>query len=157
MNREALEQLRNDPIDWRYKGFPPGPDGVTPANVREQGWNLLAGDLPTPVLLLRESALEHNLELMAGWCEERGVSLAPHGKTTMSPELYERQLARGAWGITAANIAQVRVFRAFGIERVLLANELVEPAALRWVAAEVGSDPGFDFYCLVDSVEAVEP
>ena len=156
MNREALEQLRNDPIDWRYKGFPPGPDGVTPANVREQGWNLLAGDLPTPVLLLRESALEHNLELMAGWCEERGVSLAPHGKTTMSPELYERQLARGAWGITAANIAQVRVFRAFGIERVLLANELVEPAALRWAAAEVAADPGFDFYCLVDSVEAVE-
>jgi D-serine deaminase-like pyridoxal phosphate-dependent protein len=156
VNRDALEQLRNDPIDWRYKGFSPGSDGVTPANVREQEWNLLAGDLPTPVLVLKESALEHNLELMARWCSERGVSLAPHGKTTMSPELYERQLALGAWGITAANIAQVRVYRAFGIERVLLANELVEPAALRWVAAEVAADPGFDFYCLADSVEAVE-
>jgi D-serine deaminase-like pyridoxal phosphate-dependent protein len=156
VNRDALDQLRNDPIDWRYKGFPPGSDGVTPAGVREQGWNLLAGDLPTPVLVLRGSALEHNLELMAQWCAERGVSLAPHGKTTMSPELYARQLALGAWGITAANIAQVRVYRAFGIERVLLANELVEPAALRWAAAEVAADPTFDFYCLVDSVEAVK-
>jgi len=156
VNREALDRLRSDPIDWRYKGFPAAADGVTPATLRERGWNLLAGDLPTPVLLLKENALDHNLRLMADWCSARGVSLAPHGKTTMSPELYDRQLALGAWGITAANIAQVRVYRAFGIERVLLANELVEPAALRWIAAEVAADPQFDFYCLADSVEAVQ-
>jgi D-serine deaminase-like pyridoxal phosphate-dependent protein len=92
---------------------------------------------------------------MARWCAEHGASLAPHGKTTMSPELYERQLTLSAWGITAANVAQVRVYRAFGINRILLANELVEPAALRWVAAEIAAHPELDFYCLADSVEAV--
>jgi D-serine deaminase-like pyridoxal phosphate-dependent protein len=158
MDDEALARLRDDPIDWRYKGFPPAlpaAGGVTVGSVGEQGWNLLARDLPTPVLVLRESALAHNLQVMARWCAERDASLAPHGKTTMSPELWARQLEAGAWGITAANVAQVRVMRAFGVGRIVLANELVEPAAVRWVAAELARDPGFELYCLVDSVEAV--
>ena len=92
---------------------------------------------------------------MARWCQARGVALAPHGKTTMSPELFARQLEAGAWGITAATAAQARMYRAFGVERILLANELVEPGAVRWVASELAADPAFDFSCLVDSVEAV--
>jgi D-serine deaminase-like pyridoxal phosphate-dependent protein len=154
MDSAALAALRNTELDWRFKGFPPA-RGVTVDQVASQGWSLLARDLPTPVLLLKESALEHNLQLMHGYCAERGASLAPHGKTTMSPELIARQLAAGAWGITAANTAQVRVFRAFGIERILLANEIVELGAVRWVAAELARDPGFDFYCLADSLAAV--
>jgi D-serine deaminase-like pyridoxal phosphate-dependent protein len=154
VNRYALARLRGDPIDWRYKAFPPA-GGVTPASVREQGWNVLRGDLLLPVLVLKERALARNIELMARYCERHGVSLAPHGKTTMSPELFERQLAAGAWGLTAATASQVRVYRAFGVERIVLANELVEPAAVRFVAAELAADPNFDFYCLVDSPEAV--
>lgn len=155
MRRDALARLRDDPIDWRYKGFPPAEE-ATPATVAEQGWHLLAGDLLLPVLVLRESALGHNIDLMARYCARHGVSLAPHGKTTMSPELFARQLAAGAWGMTAATASQVRIYRAFGVERIVLANELVEPAAARFVAAELAADPGFDFYCLVDSVAAVE-
>lgn len=155
MNRDALDRLRRDPIDWRYKGFPPA-EGVTPATVREQGWNLLAGDLLLPAMVLKETALAHNVDLMARYCERHGVSLAPHGKTSMSPELFERQLAAGAWGMTAATASQVRIYRSFGVERIVLANELVEPAAVRLVADELATDPGFDFYCLVDSVAAVE-
>lgn len=154
MSCDALAALRDDPIDWRYKGFPDAP-GVTVGTVGEQGWSLLAGDLPTPSLVLKESALAHNLALMRRYCEERGVSLAPHGKTTMSPELIARQLEAGAWGITAANVAQVRVFRHFGFERILLANECVEPCSLRWIADELGRDPAFDFLCLADSPAAV--
>jgi D-serine deaminase-like pyridoxal phosphate-dependent protein len=155
VNRDALARLRDDPIDWRYKGFPPVA-GVTPGNVADRGWNVLAGDLLLPAMVLRESALAHNVEVMARYCERHGASLAPHGKTTMSPELFQRQLAAGAWAMTAATASQVRVYRAFGVERIVLANELVEPAAVRFVAAELAADPDFDFYCLVDSVAAVE-
>ena len=154
MRSDALARLLEDPIDWRYKGFPPA-TGVTPANVRGQSWNVLAGDLLLPVMVLKGSALTHNIDLMARYCERHGVSLAPHGKTSMSPELFRRQLEAGAWGITAATPSQVRIYRAFGVERVVLANELVEPAAVRWVAGELATDPGFDFYCLVDSLAAV--
>jgi D-serine dehydratase len=154
VDADALARLREDPIDGRYKGFPPA-EGLTPATLAERGWNLLTGDLFLPALVLKESALAHNLELMARWCEARGVALAPHGKTTMSPELFARQLEAGAWGITAATPAQARMYRAFGVGRILLANELVEPAAVRWVASELAADPAFDFFCLVDSAEAV--
>jgi D-serine deaminase-like pyridoxal phosphate-dependent protein len=73
----------------------------------------------------------------------------------MAPQLFARQLAAGAWGMTAATACHVRVYRAFGVSRILLANELVEPVALRWLAGELARDPGFDFYCLVDSPAAV--
>jgi D-serine dehydratase len=73
----------------------------------------------------------------------------------MSPQLFQMQLDAGAWAVTAATMWQVRVWRAFGASRVILANELVEPAAIRWIAGELRRDPEFDFYCLVDSVAEV--
>jgi D-serine deaminase-like pyridoxal phosphate-dependent protein len=153
--QEALRALLDEPIDWRYKAFPTE-DGVTIGTVGRMGWNLLRGDLPLPALVLKESALVHNIALMARWCEDRRILHAPHGKTTMAPQLFNRQLDAGAWGITAATASQARVYRAFGVERVLLANELVEPAALRWLAEELAAAPEFDFYCLVDSLQQVE-
>lgn len=145
------------PLDWRYKGFPAptGSGGLTLGDLAEQGWNVLAGDLLFPVAVLKETALEHNLELMSHFCREHDVSLAPHGKTTMAPELVRRQLEAGAWGVTAATTSQVRVFRTFGFQRIVLANQLVEPAALGWIADELLNDQTFDFYCLVDSLEGV--
>src|SRR5262249_35258695 len=107
-------------------------------------------------LVLKESALEHNIALMAQWCEERGILHAPHGKTTMAPQLFSRQLDAGAWGITAATVSQARMYRAFGVERILLANQLVEPASLRCLADALAAAPELDFYCLVDSVRDVE-
>lgn len=153
--QEALRVLLEEPIDWRYKGFPPE-DGVTIGTVGRMGWNLLRGDLPLPALVLKESALAHNIALMAGWCEERRILHAPHGKTTMAPQLFSRQLDAGAWGFTAATASQARIYRAFGVERILLANELVEPAALCWLAEELAGAPELDFYCLVDSLHQVE-
>jgi D-serine deaminase-like pyridoxal phosphate-dependent protein len=151
----ALRALLDEPIDWRYKGFPPN-DGVTIGTVGAMGWNVLRGDLPLPALVLKESALANNIALMAEWCEERGILHAPHGKTTMAPQLFSRQLDAGAWGVTAATVSQARMYRAFGVQRILLANELVEPASLRWLADQLAAAPELDFYCLVDSVHQVE-
>jgi D-serine deaminase-like pyridoxal phosphate-dependent protein len=106
-------------------------------------------------LVLRASALEHNLTLMAEYCRASGVDIAPHGKTTMAPQLWERQLAAGAWGITAATVDQVRVMRAVGVPRVLLANELVDPVSIAWVAAQL-ADPAFELTGYVDSHRSVE-
>jgi D-serine dehydratase len=46
--------------------------------------------------------------------------------------------------------------RRFGVPRVLLANELVEPQALRWIGAELQQDPEFEFLSLVDDPAAIE-
>jgi D-serine deaminase-like pyridoxal phosphate-dependent protein len=107
------------------------------------------------VLALSAERLEHNLALMEGYAERHGLAFAPHGKTSMAPDLFHRQLAAGAWGITLAVPHQVRVARAFGIPRVFLANELVDAAALRWIAGELDADPDFRFVCCADSAAGV--
>ena len=156
MRSDRLNALLEESIDWRYKGFPESSAPVSVAELRSQRWNVLAGDLLLPALVLKESALAHNIELMARFCRERGVSLAPHGKTTMAPQIFARQLHAGAWGITAATVWQARLFREFGVGRIVLANELVEPGALAWVAGELAADPEFELVCLVDSRAGVE-
>lgn len=106
--------------------------------------------------VLRAEAVAHNLATMARWCAERGVQLAPHGKTHMAPQLLARQLEAGACAVTTATISQVRVFRAFGVRDVILANQLVDEAGLRWLAGELDADPAFTLTCWVDSVRGVE-
>jgi D-serine deaminase-like pyridoxal phosphate-dependent protein len=149
-----LDPLLDERVDWRYKSFPAGP-AVPLRSVGDRGWNVLGGEFMLPVMVLKDSALRHNIELMSRYCREHDCLLAPHGKTTMSPQLLQRQLDGGAWAVTAATMSQVRVWRSFGVDRVILANELVEPAAVRWVAGELHDDPDFEFYCLVDSVAEV--
>ncbi|TDC54523.1 amino acid deaminase [Jiangella ureilytica] len=113
-------------------------------------------ELPTPFAVLDDAALEHNLATMAAWCRDHGVELQPHGKTTMAPALFQRQLAAGATGITAATPAQVRVMRAHGVPAVQLANELAQPAEAAWIAGELAADDGFGFRVWVDSPAGVE-
>jgi D-serine deaminase-like pyridoxal phosphate-dependent protein len=149
-----LDRVLEEPVDWRYKSFPAGPP-ITIRAVRERGWNALGGEFMLPVMVLKDSALRHNIDVMASFCERNGISLAPHAKTAMAPQLVQRQLDAGAWAVTAATMSQVRVWRAFGMDRVILANELVEPASVRWVVEEMGDDPGFKFCCLVDSLAGV--
>lgn len=154
MDEAALAALSVDPIDWRYKGFPAADPPPTPADVRERGWSLLAGDLPLPVLALREDALDANIATMRAWCAAHDASLAPHGKTTMAPELFRRQLAAGCWAITVATIAQARVCAAFGVPRILIANEVVDPAGLGWIGA--AQHRGSDVWLLVDAPAGVD-
>ena len=149
-----LERVLEEPVDWRYKSFPTGP-AVPVRAVGEQGWNALGGDFMSPIMVLKESALRHNLDEMAAYCRLNDVFLAPHVKTHMAPQLFQMQLDAGAWALTVANISQARVWRAFGADRVVLANELVEPGSIRWVAEELNRDRNFEFFCLVDSAAGV--
>ena len=156
VDAEALRRLGDERIDWRFKGMPADAAGMTVAELAAERRNLFDGGFHPPLVVLDAAALEHNLATMRDWCARRGVLLAPHGKTTMAPQLFARQLDHGAWGITVANFAQLHVARAFGVRRVIVANQLVDPAGLRWVAAELARDPEFELYCFADSVRGVE-
>ena len=92
---------------------------------------------------------------MAAYCAAAGVRLAPHGKTTMAPQLIGRQLEAGAWGVTAATVGQVQVYRSFGIPRIMIANEVTDRAAIAWLAAELAPIAGFECYCFADSLAGV--
>src|SRR3954471_19364453 len=146
-----VDALLAAPPGWGFRGFCAPDPPLTVGAVGERGWSLPGRDLPFPQLALTDSAVEHNLATMHGWCDERGLRLAPHGKTTMAPQLFRRQLDAGAWGMTAASVHQAAIMLASGARRVIIANEVVgaaEVAQLDRLAGEV--------YCLVDSLAGVE-
>ncbi|MFF3394220.1 alanine racemase [Streptomyces sp. NPDC002669] len=148
--------LADEPVDHRFKALPPDAEGLTVGALAAERRDLFTGGFTTPVLALSAESVEHNLALLETYAERHGLAFAPHGKTSMAPQLFARQLERGAWGITAAVPHQARVYRAYGIGRIFLANELVDAAALRWLAGELDADPEFRFVCYVDSVRGVE-
>jgi D-serine dehydratase len=120
-----------------------------------QGWNVLRADTSFPVAVLKTSALRHNLDWMRDFCARHGATLAPHGKTTMCPQLFGAQLDNGAWGMTLASATQVQLAHRFGVRRVLLANQLVAGADIAGVLHLMRGDPDFECYALADSLEGV--
>ncbi len=151
-----LAEIEDSLIDDRTRGIP---GGIAPFPLREigrKGWNLLREDLPLPVAVLKESALAGNGRWMTEFLRRSGACIAPHGKTTMSPQLFRRQLGDGAWAITVATVHQLQVCRRYGFGRIVMANQLVGRQAVRYVLDELRRDPEFDFYALVDSVELVD-
>ena len=142
-------------IDPLGKGLGTVPSSSVPleqaANLE---WNLLDEDVSLPAAVLYADRIEHNLKWMQDFVTEYGVRLAPHGKTTMAPQLFRRQIETGAWGITLATAHQSRAAYHGGIERVLMANQLVGKHNMAMIA-ELLSDPDFEFFCLVDSVDGV--
>jgi D-serine deaminase-like pyridoxal phosphate-dependent protein len=145
----AVERLRAEPIDWRHKGLPPDlstVDALIGRRVPVDGFT-------SPVAILRGPAMHENLDRYAQFCVEHGFAFAPHVKTTMAPQLAAEQARRGAWGFTVATVAQARVLRAFGARRILIAHAVVDPAAVRWVAAE---QEHAEIACWVDSQSTVD-
>ena len=128
---------------------------TTAEEIARLEWNLLREDLSLPAAVLYRDKLEHNLDWMQRFIDKYGVKLAPHGKTTMAPRLFQMQLEGGAWGITLATAHQTAVAYAHGVKHVLMANQLVGRQNMQMIA-DLLRDPEFEFYCLVDSAANVD-
>ncbi|MCR4521887.1 MULTISPECIES: alanine racemase [Bosea] len=151
--RLSLREIEDQRLDVLVKGLPPGAS-LRLGDVGKQGWNVLAGDMPMPLAVIRESVLTANSAWMSAFSAANGLLIAPHGKTTMAPQLFDLQVADGAWAITVATMQQLAVARHFGVKRVILANQ---PVGSQEIAAcfEALREPGFELYCLADSVAGV--
>jgi D-serine dehydratase len=139
-----------------FKGIPRSIDVNELSGSMLAGLSLLDDELALPVAVLKASAIETNAAWMRRFLAKTGLSHAPHGKTTMSPQLIQRQLEDGAWAITAATAHHVRLYVAFGVRRILMANQLVGRANIKMVLALLRDLPDLDFYCLIDSPEAAD-
>src|SRR6201996_2830892 len=141
-----------DPLlDATFKGFPHGAAPLPRSRVGAQGWNVLAGDLPLPLAVIRRDALAHNIGWMQRFADDAGVRFAPHGKTTMSPQLFRRQLESGAWGLTFATVTQMQAGLAAGARNLLIANQVLDAADLGAIAALRDTHPDVRVVFLLDS------
>lgn len=137
------------------KGLGPFSRDHSANELAQRGWNLLREDLSLPTAVLYQDRLLHNRDWMCTFIAKYGVHLAPHGKTTMAPQLFHMQLEGGAWGITLATAHQTLVAYEHGVRRVLMANQLVGKQNMATIA-RLQQDPAFTYYCLVDSAEQVD-
>lgn len=152
----ASTMTRNDFLDPLigpgFKGFPHHQTALRRSAVAQAGWNVLAGDLPLPIALLKRDAVDHNLAWMQQQVRHWGIDFAPHGKTTMSPQLFARQLDAGAWGITFANVTQLAVGVAAGARRTLIANQVLNDPDLAAIQALLRAHADLRIVFLVDSL-----
>ena len=139
-------------LDHRCKSYPLHASPCRPDEVAARGWHVLADDLPYPLAVLSRAALAHNLAWMQDFVQRKGIALAPHGKTTMSPELFAQQLAAGAWGLTFATVYQTSVGVEAGARRVIIANQVLADADLDGLAAMLQCFEGLRVWFLVDSL-----
>ena len=146
-----LDPILSETLDAATKGYPLSSPAVTISAIGAQHWSVLNGDLPLPLAVIRDSALAHNHAWMRDFTASTGVLLAPHGKTTMAPQIFAQQLAAGAWGITVANVQQLGLCVRFGVRRVIMANQLLGAAEVGAVIRLREEHPDLEFHFLVDS------
>jgi D-serine deaminase-like pyridoxal phosphate-dependent protein len=139
-------------IDWRAKGFWQPGAPVPVADFVAARHTLTDGSFTWPLLVVRREAVRANVATMAALCERHAFLFAPHAKTTMAPALLQAQLDAGAWAMTVATANQALVLRRLGIERVLIANEVLDPTALAWLAVQ----DDWEVYLQVDSVAGAQ-
>lgn len=117
--------------------------------------NLFTSGFQFPVMILRDSALEHNIKRMASYCKSLGFELAPHVKTPMSPQIAKRQIAAGAWGLTIANFNQARIMFEYGFKKLIIGNEVMEPTSIAEIAKINGSGAGHIIF-YIDSLAGLK-
>lgn len=148
-----LDELGNERLTARDKGIPERAFGMTVTEFL--GSEPRLSEFWTPIVTLDDEAIQSNLTTMAEWSAARGFELMPHGKTTMAPALWQRQLDAGSLGITLATMGQVRTARTFGLDSIMLANAVVDDRSLRYLTTQL-ADPEFRFVCWADSIATIE-
>src|SRR5438445_11167317 len=146
-----LDPILSETLDAATKGYPLSSPALPISALGAQRWSVLAGDLPLPLAVIRDSALAHNHAWMRDFTTSTGVLLAPHGKTTMAPQIFSQQLAAGAWGITVANVQQLGICVRFGVRRVIMANQLLGAAEVGTVIRLREEHSDLEFHFLIDS------
>src|SRR5437868_10981329 len=147
-----LSPILSETLDASTKGYPLSGAALPISAIAAQRWSVLAGDLPLPLAVIRDSALAHNHAWMRDFTAATGVLLAPHGKTTMAPQIFAQQLEAGAWGITVANVQQLGLCVRLGVRRVIMANQLLGRAEVATVIRLQKEHPDLEFHFLTDSL-----
>ena len=154
MPRLDLARLLDQRLDPLTKGLPFDAPPLSLGEVGKQGWNVLAGDMPLPLAVIRQDVVRRNSAWMSAFTSANDLVIAPHGKTTMSPQLFDLQVADGAWAMTVATVQQLEVCLRFGVKRVVIANQPIGRGAIDACFRALHGE-GFELYCLADGLAGV--
>lgn len=132
------------------------PEPIAAEEFVAQGHSLFDGSFAWPLLSLDGAALESNVAMLASFARKHRLELAPHGKTTMTPSIFARQLAAGAWGLTVATGNQLLAAHEAGVRRLFVANEILDLTVLHWIARTLDRESSTEIVFGVDSTAGVD-
>ena len=142
-------------IEGKFKGFPIDSYGKTLEQFLATKPNLFTANFQFPIMVLKESAVKNNIAQMMSFCNSVDAQLAPHVKTTMSPQLAQMQVAAGATALTVANFWQGSIFLKYGFKNLIIANEVLDPTAIAEIA-KINKQKQAEIIFYVDSILALE-
>lgn len=142
-------------IESSFKGFPIDSYGKTLAAFLATKPNLFTANFQFPIMVVNEAALKNNIDRMASYCKSVGAELAPHVKTTMSPQIAQMQTNAGAYALTIANFWQASIFLGFGFKKLIIANEVLDPSAIAEIS-RLNKDKVAEIIFYVDSLAGLE-
>ena len=142
-------------IEGKFKGFPIDSYGKTLEQFLATKPNLFTANFQFPIMVIKESAVKNNIAQMMSFCNLVDAELAPHVKTTMSPQLAQMQVAAGATALTIANFWQASIFLKHGFKNLIIANEVLDPTAIKEIA-KINKQKQAEIIFYVDSILALE-
>ena len=142
-------------IEDKFKGFPIDSYGKTLEQFLATKPNLFTANFQFPIMVLKEAAIKNNIAQMMSFCNSVDAQLAPHVKTTMSPQLAQMQVTAGANALTVANFWQGRIFLKHGFKNLIIANEVLDPTAIAEIA-KINKQKQAEIIFYVDSILALE-
>ena len=142
-------------IEGKFKGFPIDSYGKTLEQFLATKPNLFTANFQFPIMVIKQSAVKNNIAQMMSFCNLVDAELAPHVKTTMSPQLAQMQVAAGATALTVANFWQGRIFLKHGFKNLIIANEVLDPTAIKEIA-KINKQKQAEIIFYVDSILALE-
>ena len=94
--------------------------------------------LPTPALLLEASVFQANRKAMSDLLRGTSLALRPHYKSHKCAAIAHMQMADGAVGMTCAKLDEALDLADAGIEDILIANQIADPAKAQRLAVIAG-------------------
>jgi len=149
------QNFKKQTIEISNKGFPLNSYGKTAEQFLASKPNIFSAGFQFPIMILKDNALKHNIDRMARFCKSVGAELAPHVKTTMSPQIAQMQVDAGAFALTIANFWQAEIFRSFGFKKLIIANEVLDPSAIAAIS-ELNGKQAAEIIFYVDSLAGLE-
>ncbi len=84
--------LSKKTIEIYSKGFPLDSYGKSIDKFLRTKSNIFSSRFQFLIMVLKETALKQNIDRMARFCNSVGAELAPHVKTTISPQIAQMQV-----------------------------------------------------------------
>jgi D-serine deaminase-like pyridoxal phosphate-dependent protein len=142
-------------IESTFKGFPIDSYGKTLEQFLATKPNLFTANFQFPIMVINERSLKNNIDRMASYCKSVGAELAPHVKTTMSPQIAKLQTDAGAFALTIANFWQASIFLSYGFKKLIIANEVLDPSAIAEIS-RLNKSKAAEIIFYVDSLAGLE-